>query len=245
VKVGTYHRVSTLDQNPELAREELRAAAARMGGGAVALEVEETGSGAKADRPGLARIMDAARAGKIDVVAVWKLDRFGRSALDLLGNVRELRRLGVRFVATTQGIEIGDESSAAGKLLLTMLAGVAEFERELIVERTQMGLAHARKHGTKSGKPIGVPPANIAPDARARALQLREELRHGYGLGRPGSWREVRRRLIAERLLLPYPDGKRAGKYPTHAALVRACSVCTEPPPRSAARAPRKSGASS
>src|SRR5262249_45966348 len=103
------------DQNPELAREELRAGAVRLGY-AVALGLEETGSGATNDRPGLAELLDAARRGKVEAVIVWKLDRFGRSALDLLANIRQLEDAGVRFVAVTQGIDTkpgGDPMSSA------------------------------------------------------------------------------------------------------------------------------------
>lgn len=70
------------------------------------LVVEETGSGAKAHRPGLLRVMDAARRGKVRAVLVWKLDRLGRSVLDLARNVDDLRRAGVRLVAMTQGIDL-------------------------------------------------------------------------------------------------------------------------------------------
>lgn len=149
-----YHRVSTLDQNPALARDELRAAAARLGF-AVALEVEETGSGARNDRPGLAKVMDAALRGKIDAVLVWKIDRFGRSVLDLQANLQRLRQARVRFVSTTQGLDLRAEGDAMSKLIFDVLAAVAEWERETIRERTRLGMAHARQHGTRSGKPIG------------------------------------------------------------------------------------------
>jgi len=112
-RAALYHRVSTLDQDPTLARRELRAVAARLGL-RVAVLVEEIGSGARNDRPGLRRIIEAARRGEADAVLVWKLDRFGRSALDVLANIRELENCGVRFIVTTQGIDIrpgGDENT--------------------------------------------------------------------------------------------------------------------------------------
>jgi putative DNA-invertase from lambdoid prophage Rac len=87
LRAAIHHRVSTLDQNAGLARDELHAAAARMGA-QVVLDIEGTGSGARNDRPGLQRLMEAARKGKLDAVLVWKLDRFGRSALDALANIR-------------------------------------------------------------------------------------------------------------------------------------------------------------
>src|SRR5574337_123534 len=113
MRVAVYHRVSTLDQNPGLARDELHDAVARLGGDVV-LDLEETGSGARNDRPGLQRLMEAARRGKLDAVVVWKLDRFGRSALDVLTNIRDLDAAGVRFIAMTQGIDIRPGGDAMG-----------------------------------------------------------------------------------------------------------------------------------
>jgi len=175
-----YHRVSTLDQDPHLAREELRAAASarRL---AIALDVEEAGSGARNDRPGLQRVLDAGRRGQIDAVLVWKLDRFGRSALDVLHNIRELDAEGVRFVAVTQGIDIRPGGDPASRLILTVLAGVAEFERELIRERTLLGLDHARRAGTRLGRPV----SPGAPDP-PRVAMLRAQ---------GASWRAISREL--------------------------------------------------
>src|SRR5690606_6623303 len=128
MRAVTYHRVSTLDQHADAARTELREAASRLGAELIE-EIEETGSGARNDRPGLARVMDLARRHKVDVVLVSKLDRFGRSALDLLANVRELETAAVRFIATSQGIDIRPGGDPMSRLLLTMLAAIAEFER--------------------------------------------------------------------------------------------------------------------
>jgi putative DNA-invertase from lambdoid prophage Rac len=152
MKAANYHRVSTLDQNPTLAREEL-ANAARARGFDVVMDVEETGSGARNDRPGLQRIMEAARKGVIQAVVVYKLDRFGRSALDVLANVQALTDAGVRFVAVTQGLDVQPKGDATSKLILTVLSGVAEFERELIRERTMTGIARARALGRVLGRP--------------------------------------------------------------------------------------------
>jgi DNA invertase Pin-like site-specific DNA recombinase len=150
-RAALYHRVSTIDQDPTLAREELRRAAAQRDL-VVVLDVEETGSGARNDRPGLRRVVEAAQRGDIDVVLAWKLDRVGRSALDLLATLRTLDDAGVRFVATSQGIDIRPGGDPMGRLLITMLAAVAEFERELIVERTRLGIAKARRRGKQLGR---------------------------------------------------------------------------------------------
>lgn len=155
MRAALYHRCSTIDQNPALAREELRAGAERMGY-KVVLEIEETGSGANNDRPGLQKLLSEASRGKFSAVFVWKLDRFGRSALDLLANIQDLSLNKVRFIALTQGIDIrpqGDGGDPMGKLLLTMLAAVAEFERDLIRERTKLGITRAKANGKQLGRP--------------------------------------------------------------------------------------------
>lgn len=167
LRISTYHRVSTLDQDPSLAREELGTAAKRIG--RVVLAIEERGSGARNDRPGLQRLMAAARAGKIDAVVVWKLDRFGRSALDLLANIRTLDSAGVRFVATTQGIDIRPGGDAMSRLLLTVLAAVAEFERDLIRDRTRLGMAKARAAGKRIGRPRALTDGQAERAKRLRA----------------------------------------------------------------------------
>jgi len=152
-RIASYHRVSTLDQNPKLARTELRQAAGRLG--KLVMEVEEVGSGARNDRPGWQKVLEAARRGQVDIVVVWKLDRAGRSTLDLLANIEALRGLGVRFLAVTQGLDIKPGGDAVSTMMLTMLAAVSAFERDLIRERTRLGLAKARARGVRlGGRPV-------------------------------------------------------------------------------------------
>jgi len=152
IPAALYHRVSTVDQNPRAVRRELRAAAKRLGL-RIVLDVEEIGSGANNNRPGLVRVLQAARHGTVTTVVVWKLDRFGRSAFDLLGNLRQLEAAGARFLSLTQGIDIRPGGDPMSRLLLTMLSAVAEFERDLIVERTRLGLENARRAGKQLGRP--------------------------------------------------------------------------------------------
>jgi putative DNA-invertase from lambdoid prophage Rac len=151
-RVAIYHRVSTLDQDAGLAASELQAWAGRAGGRIVET-FEETASGSWNNRPGLQRLLAQSRRGLIDVVVVWKLDRFGRSALDVLANIQALADAGVRFVAVTQGIDIKPGGDAMSRLMLTVLAAVAEFERDLIRERTRLGMAKARARGKRLGRP--------------------------------------------------------------------------------------------
>jgi len=153
-RAALYHRVSTREQNPRLARAELRAAAAARGL-RVVLDVEETASGRGSIRPGLERVMDAAQRGALDVVLVQRIDRWGRSTLDLLTNIRRLRSAGVAFVAIAQGLEVRPEPDAVSELTLTILAAAAEFECAVIVERTLEGLAAAKRAGTRLGRPLG------------------------------------------------------------------------------------------
>lgn len=144
--------MSTLDQDRTLARRELIAWAERQGGSA-AMTIEESASGAWNARPGLLRVLDAARRGEVDSVAVWKLDRWGRSALDVLANIQALADAGVRFVAVSQGLDVKPSGDAMSRLMLTVLAAVAEFERDLIRERTTLGLDRARRRGVQLGRP--------------------------------------------------------------------------------------------
>jgi putative DNA-invertase from lambdoid prophage Rac len=153
-KVVTYHRVSTVDQDPTLARAELRRAAEARGLDLVE-EIEETGSGARNDRAGLLRVLELAARHQVDHVLVWKLDRFGRSTVDVLSNVRQLERSGVTFVATSQALEVGPGAGAMGRLVLGVMAAMAEFERDVIRERTRLGIAGARARGRTLGRPRG------------------------------------------------------------------------------------------
>jgi putative DNA-invertase from lambdoid prophage Rac len=168
-----YHRVSTTDQDQTLARDELRAAA-HARGLTIALDIEETGSGARNDRPGLQRVLEAVRRGEVGAVLVWKLDRFGRSSLDLLANVEALEHAGCAFECITQGITIKPGGDAVSRLLLTMLAGVAAFERDLIIERTKLGLAKAKRNGKKLGRPRRIFDVAAARRMKAAGKSLRE-----------------------------------------------------------------------
>lgn len=183
MKAVIYHRVSTLDQNPELAREELRGFCERLGI-TVALEVEEHGSGARNDRPGLQRVLEAAKRGLVDVVVVWKLDRFGRSVLDVLSNIRTLGDRGVRFVATSQGLDVKPHGDAMSHLMLTVLAAVAEFERDLIRDRTRLGLVRAVQNGKKLGRPRKKVDTHIVREMREMGMAWRQI---GLELGVPES----------------------------------------------------------
>lgn len=169
-----YHRVSKRDQDPAGNVAEVRAYADAHSFD-VRLDERETGSGARNDRPGLARVMKAARGGAVRHVLVWKLDRFGRSQLDMLGNIDQLRAAGVTFHAVSQGMVIRPDADAASMHYYATIAAGAEYERGLISERTASGMQRARRRGAAIGRPRTERPK---PAAIAR---LRKK---GYGLRR-------------------------------------------------------------
>jgi DNA invertase Pin-like site-specific DNA recombinase len=143
IRAAPYTRVSTTDQNHDLQRGELRAYTERQCWEITEI-YEDTSSGAKTTRPALDRLLADARAKKFEVVLVWKLDRFGRDLLHCLSCIEELQELGIRFIAVTQGLDV-DQRNPASKFLLHVLAAAAEFERSLILERTEAGRARYRK----------------------------------------------------------------------------------------------------
>jgi DNA invertase Pin-like site-specific DNA recombinase len=179
MRCAIYARVSTTDQNCEMQLRELREYISRRdwkNGG----EYVDTGfSGAKASRPALDRLMADAAKRKFDCVVVWKLDRFGRSVLNLSQQLAALTSFGVRFVATTQGLDT-DQSNPTASLLLHILSAVAEFERSMIRERTLSGI-HAAQN---AGKHVGRPKRVFRRDEVAR-------LRDQEGL----SWRAIGKQL--------------------------------------------------
>jgi len=140
VKIG-YARVSTLDQTLDLQKDALSKAACDT-------TYTDTASGAKAERAGLAQALSHLRSG--DTLIVWRLDRLGRSLKHLIETVTELDARGVGFQSLTENI---DTTTPAGKLVFHIFGALAEFERNLIRERTQAGLAAARARGRQGGRP--------------------------------------------------------------------------------------------
>ena len=149
-RAGLYARVSTNDQQTiPLQIRVLREYAVRRGW-TIALQVKEAGSGAS-ERQLREKLLEAARRREIDVVMVWRLDRWGRSVADLLATLQELQHLGVGFVSLTEALDL---TTPAGRAMAALLAVFAEFEREILRERVRAGLAHARQNGKKLGRPI-------------------------------------------------------------------------------------------
>ncbi len=175
-RVGLYARVSTLDQHTiPLQIRALREYADRRGWNIV-MQVREVGSGA-AQRQAREKLLETARRREIDVVLVWRLDRWGRSVTDLLATLQELQHLGVGFVSLTEALDL---TTPAGRAMAALLAVIAEFEREILRERVRAGLAHARQNGKRLGRP---------PTATLQANQVRKLFRAGV------SKAEIARRL--------------------------------------------------
>ena len=150
-KVVIYTRISTDKQTPASQLSELRDYSARRGWKNVE-EVTDVVSGAKSSREGLDRLMLAVRRGKVDVVMCFKLDRLGRSLAHLAQIIGEFAAHNVALVVSSQGIDTS-ASNPAARLQLNVLCAVAEFEREVIRERVNAGLAVAKAKGVRLGRP--------------------------------------------------------------------------------------------
>lgn len=184
-----YMRVSTGDQNTDLQRDALIAA-----GVSEPNIYFDKASGKQDARPGLEACLKALRGG--DVLVVWKLDRLGRSLRHLVTTVQDLGTRDIAFkVLTGHGADI-DTGTAAGKLVFGIFAALAEFERELISERTRAGLAAARARGRKGGRRpklsttvVAGVRARLAADASLDRAALAREL----GVHRATLWRALER----------------------------------------------------
>ena len=165
-RVAIYIRVSTDKQTTDNQRRELEAVAERSGWQVVRVFEDAGISGARGRdrRPGLDALLKAVNAREFDLVAAWSVDRLGRSLTDLLGILQGLHDKGVDLFLHQQGL---DTSTTAGKAMFQMLGVFAEFERGIIRERVNAGLARARANGVKLGR------RRVKPSVEARILELR------------------------------------------------------------------------
>ena len=141
MKIG-YVRVSTTDQDLNLQTDALKAA------GCEKIFSDRGVSGAKTERPGLGKALDQIRKG--DILVIWKLDRLGRSLSHLLSIIEDLKQKGMDFASVQDGF---DTSTASGKMVFSVIGAIAEYERNLMRERTMAGLAAARARGRMGGRP--------------------------------------------------------------------------------------------
>lgn len=152
-RVFAYCRVSTLDQTTANQRREIEAAGFSIDKRRI-VEESITGSIASSQRPGFVRLLDRLETG--DVLVVTKLDRLGRNAMDVRTTVERLAELGVRVHCLALGGV--DLTSAAGKMTMQVIAAVAEFERDLLIERTHAGISRAKAAGKTFGRPPALSP---------------------------------------------------------------------------------------
>ena len=164
-RVGLYARVSTHDQQTLPMQLSAMRGYAKKRKWIVAVEVKDVGSGATT-RPKREELIDAARRREIDAVLVWRLDRWGRSLVDLVSTLQELTALEVGFVSLSEALDL---TTPGGRALAGMLAVFAEFERDILRDRVKAGIAQARKEGKPHGRPKTA--ANLAPEMK----QLRKD----------------------------------------------------------------------
>lgn len=169
-----YTRVSTSSQDAQLQLDALVAAGVEKRD--VFADVT-SGSKTAIERPGMKRLLEYAKEG--DTVVVWRVDRLGRSLIDVLNTVTVLRDRGINVRSISDGI---DPATSTGRLMLNMLATLAEYERELIIERVNAGIAAARQNGTRFGRPLTDPAIiadklAIAQDARVKGRTAEEAAR--------------------------------------------------------------------
>ena len=191
-RAAIYARVSTDEtrQNPKTQLRELRLYAKHRGFPIVA-EYVDTGSGASTDREQYQALREAARRRRFDVVLVWRYDRFARSTVELVNALEEFRVLGVDFISHQEQV---DTTTPQGKLVFSIMASLAEFERSLISSRVRAGMARAREQGKRIGR-APIPEKVRREIARLRATSPSPSVRtiaKKLGLGVGTTWRYLR-----------------------------------------------------
>jgi DNA invertase Pin-like site-specific DNA recombinase len=169
------------NQNPEMQLSELREYGARRGWEIISEYIDEGVSGSRERRPQLDRLMADAHRRKFDLIAVWKIDRFGRSLKHLVNALADLDSLGVAFVSLRDNIDL---STPSGRLMFQIIGAMAEFERSLIQERVRAGLRNAVARGVRLGRPKRT--VDAAEIARLRASgaswrEISQQMRIGVG----------------------------------------------------------------
>lgn len=171
-RVALYARTSTVrDQDPRIQIDELRRVARQRSWEVVGEFVDHGYSGAKDRRPELDRLMAEVARGKIDVVLVWRFDRFARSVRHLVNALDDFRARGIDFISINDGI---DTSTSAGRFTFNVIAAVSELERDIIKERVRLGQQAAVRRGQKMGRPTKPVDVEKARALRAEGKSLRQ-----------------------------------------------------------------------
>lgn len=191
LRAARYIRVSRADQRPGLQADETGAFIERRGWTLVETYTDLGVSGSKARRPGLDAMKRDARRGRFDLLLVYRTDRLFRSLREMVVTLDDLSALGIEFASCSEPF---DTSVPSGRLLLSMVASFAEFERDILRERTRAGLAAARKRGVKLGRPRVHVDIDRALDLRDRG-QSYAQIARTLGVGAT----TVRRALAAHR----------------------------------------------
>jgi DNA invertase Pin-like site-specific DNA recombinase len=165
-RVACYLRVSTVEQSVDLQRRDQTTYCSRHEDWTVTEYIDNGISGSKDSRPALDRMMQDIRQGKVDIVIVWRYDRFARSLKHLVDVLDELRTRDVQFVSVTENV---DTNTASGRLMFGVIASFAEFERGLIVERVRAGQQTAKAKGKVIGRKLGVLPEKVQEICSLRA----------------------------------------------------------------------------
>ncbi|GAC1432577.1 MAG: hypothetical protein NVSMB62_29230 [Acidobacteriaceae bacterium] len=190
LRVGLYARVSTHDQQTLPLQIRTMREYAFKRSWTIVTQIKEVGSGAS-QRELREALIAAARRREIDVVLVWRLDRWGRSVADLVSTLQELQHLGVGFVSLTEALDL---TTPAGRAMAGLLAVFAEFEREILRERVRAGLAHARLNGKRLGRPPSVVHNTIETRKLYRQGVSKSEIARRLRIGRTSV-----RRLLAHK----------------------------------------------
>jgi DNA invertase Pin-like site-specific DNA recombinase len=194
LRAGLYARVSTVDQQTIPLQIGAMQEYAERRDWEIVASVKDVNGGTK-QRPKREELIRLAKQRKLDVIVVWRLDRWGRSLSDLTTTLEELRALKVDFVSVTEGL---DFTTPSGRALAGMLGIFAEFERDILRERVRAGMEHARTKGVALGRPA---------TAQAQADQIHQLLAEGMskkaiarklGIGRASIYRTISAKLVSK-----------------------------------------------
>lgn len=187
MKAALYARVSTHDQQTLPMQLKAMREYSKKRKWIIVHEIQEVGSGAKS-RPKREELLRDAKRRNVDVIVVWRLDRWGRSVSDLIGTIQELTDIGVAFVSLNEAFDL---TTPAGKALSGMLAVFAEFERDILRERVKAGIAHARSKGKAHGRPATASLKSAEVQNLKRKGLTNSEIARRLNIGRASVIREL------------------------------------------------------